>query len=157
MYMLWCNPPPTSIANVMAVAHPSMYVTHLPVSKEASSSHVKKVRDKLLYLAWRALPSSYVSGKPLIHQGRRISEREIRQGSDILETRGDVLISGLWYRQTGAIINFKLSNDDTDTYRFDPTEKILAWRDKKKRINMVSTATINGNIFLRSFFLLMAF
>ena len=53
-----------------------------------------EVRDKLLYLAWRAFNSAAVSAKPLIRQGRNRSEREIRQGSEKIETQGDVMIQG---------------------------------------------------------------
>ena len=65
-------------------------------------------------------PSEALCGKPLVHQGRSRSERDICQGSYILETRDDVLIQGLWNRQTDTIIDVKLNNAVTDTYKFDP-------------------------------------
>ena len=40
---------------------------------------------------------------------------------------GDVLVQVLWYIHTDGIINVKISNADADTYRFDPTEMLLAW------------------------------
>ena len=42
----------------------------------------------------------------------------VRQGSDILDSRGDVLIQGLWELQTDAIINIKLGDAYVDTYRY---------------------------------------
>ena len=58
-----------------------------------------KIRDELLYLSRRAFTSASVGSEPLIHQGRTRSEREIRQGSDKhQDTRGDVMIQGLWDR-----------------------------------------------------------
>ena len=42
-----------------------------------------------------------------------------------METRGDVLIWGLWDRQTGAIVDIKLGDADVDTYRFDPMVTFL--------------------------------
>ena len=78
-------------------------------------THHNKVRSELLYLAQLPLLSASVHSKPLIHQGRIISEGGIRQGSEILDTRGEVLIWRLCSRHTGAIIDIKLVNDDTDT------------------------------------------
>ena len=54
--------------------------------------HCNKVRDKLLYLARRAFPSTCLCGKLLTHQSRSMSEGEIHQGGDRLETKGGVLI-----------------------------------------------------------------
>ena len=54
--------------------------------------------------------------EPLRHQGRTRFELEIRQGSDNhKDTRGDVMIRGLWYRQVDAIIDVKLGDADADT------------------------------------------
>ena len=77
-----------------------------------------KVCGTLLYLARQDFPSEAVYQKLLIHQGYSISEREIHQGSDILETRGNVLTWILWDIHTNAIIDVKLRKADADTYRF---------------------------------------
>ena len=50
-----------------------------------------------------------------------------------METRGDVLIWGLWDRQTGAIVDIKLGDADVDTYRFDPMVTLLDWWKKTKK------------------------
>ena len=85
------------------------------------------MRGKLLYLDQQDFPSSDVCGKPLIQQGRIISGKEICQGSDILETRGDILIRGLWERWADAIIDVKLGDADAETYRFELMVVLLDW------------------------------
>ena len=77
-----------------------------------------KMREKILYLAWQSFTSEAVRAEPLIYKVRNRSEREIRQGSDKLETRGDVMIWGLCYQHTDAIINVKLGDVGTDSYIF---------------------------------------
>ena len=89
------------------------------------TSH-NEVCEKLLYISWWALPSASLRVKHFIRQGRIRSEGGTRQGSDILDTRGGVIIRGLWYRQTNTIINIKTGDNDTDTYKFDPMNKIVA-------------------------------
>ena len=54
-------------------------------------------------------------------------------GSDIPETRGDVLIQILWELHTDAMIDIKLGDTDAYTYRFEPMEKILACWEKMKK------------------------
>ena len=61
----------------------------------------------------------------LIHQGHIRSDREIPQGSDRWDKRGDVRIQGLWDIRTDAIIDVVIGNTDTVTYRFDPTITLL--------------------------------
>ena len=78
-----------------------------------------KVREKLLHLARQALSSAWVRADPLTHKGRTRSDRDIRQGSDKdKETRGDVMIQGLWYQQAEAIISVKTGSAGADSYRF---------------------------------------
>ena len=95
------------------------------------------MRDKILYLSRRAFISEYVRAKPLIHQGRTRSELEIRQGSDKhKDTRGGAMIQGLWDRQVNAIIDVKLGETDTDTYKYKPMTSLLArWENIKKDKN----------------------
>ena len=78
-----------------------------------------EIRDELLYLSRRAFTSESLRAKPLIHQGRTISEQEIRQGSDNhKDTIGDVVIRGLWDRQFNAIIDVKLGDADANMYTY---------------------------------------
>ena len=74
-----------------------------------------KVCDKILYLAQNDFPSNWLCSKPLIHQGKRIPEKEVRQGTRGLEKQGDVLIRGLWKIQTDDIINVIFGDSDADT------------------------------------------
>ena len=77
-----------------------------------------EICDELLYLSRRAFTSAPVFSKPIIHQGRTLSDLEMHQGSDKHKyTRGDVMIRGLWYRQFDAIIDVKLGDSDADTYK----------------------------------------
>ena len=50
-----------------------------------------------------------------------------------METRGDVLIRGLWDRQTDAIIDVKIGNADADTYRFEAMVMLLDRWDKVRK------------------------
>ena len=86
---------------------------------------------ELLYIAPKSFPSGDVRAKPLIRQGRIISEGGIRKESDKLEAWRDVMIWGLWYRHTDVIVNVKLGYDDADNYRLEPMEDLLDRRDKK--------------------------
>ena len=81
--------------------------------------------EELLHLSQQDFPSYFVCGKPFIRQGRRRPEGGISQGRDILNTRVVALIRDLWDLQTDTIIDVKLSDADTDTYRFEPMVTIL--------------------------------
>ena len=90
--------PPPKLKAKFDICSQSLSVLH-----GLSWSHVglvikfhKKVRDELLYLARQSFLSNYVCGKSLIHQVHSRSDEEVRQGGRGLETRGDVLIRGLW-------------------------------------------------------------
>ena len=76
----------------------------------------------------------HVRSKPLIHQGRIISKQDIRQGSENnRDTRGDVMIQGLWDRQFDAIIDVKLGDANAGTYKYDPMTSLLArWENINK-------------------------
>ena len=91
-------------------------------------AHKNEVRGKLLYTSRQDFTQSSVCAKPLIHKGRTISERDIRQGNDKdKETRGDVMIRGLWYQKSDTIIDVKLGDADADYYKYGPMVALLAW------------------------------
>ena len=78
----------------------------------------EEIHDELLYLSQRAFTSSPVHAKPLIHPGRTRSKQELRQGSDKhKDTRGDLMIRGLWDCQVDAIIDVKLGGADVEMYK----------------------------------------
>ena len=60
-----------------------------------------------------------------------------------LDTRGDVLIWGLWESQTDAIIGVRFGDSDADTYRKDPMDKLLDYKDKEQKDKWVSIAMNN--------------
>ena len=65
--------------------------------------------NELLYLSQRAFTSACVRAKPLIHQGRTISKKNIRQGNDKhKDTQGGVMIRFLWDFQVDAIIDINI-------------------------------------------------
>ena len=90
---------------------------------------------ELLYLAKQASTPFHVHGKPLIHQGRIISEEETDHGRGRLETRGDVITQWLWEIQTDAIINIIFEDADADTYKYYTMYKLLAHWDKEIKNN----------------------
>ena len=116
-----------------------------------------EVNDELLYLSQRAFPSESACNEPIIHQGLGISERDILKGSDILDTKGDLIIWGLWYRHTNTIIDVRLGHTDADNYRFDPMVTLHYWWDKIKQDNNGKHFHEQQKYFLISFFMLMAF
>ena len=86
-----------------------------------------KISDENLYLVRRAFTPASVCVGPLIHQGRTRSEKDTRQGSGKeKETREDVMIRGLWDRQTEAIIDVKIGDTDLDSYKYEPMTALLA-------------------------------
>ena len=94
-------------------AMPHKYIWELPVLRY----------HKILVIY--PYPFLVVITQLLIHQGHIRSDREIPQGSDRLDKRGDVRIQGLWDIRTDAIIDVVIGNTDTVTYRFDPTITLL--------------------------------
>ena len=78
-----------------------------------------KIRYNIIQLSQKSFPPNCICNEPLIHKGRIISEGEVYHGSSITETRGDILIRGLWERQMDAIIEIIFGDDDTETERTD--------------------------------------
>ena len=86
-----------------------------------------KIRDELLYLSRWDFTSASVRAKPLIYQGRTRSDLEMRQGSNTYkDSRGDVMIRGLWDRQVDAIIDVWLGDAGADMYKHEPMTKLPA-------------------------------
>ena len=86
-----------------------------------------KVHEKLLYPARQDFVSELVRTEPLIHQVPTRPERGVHQVSDKdKESRGDLMIQGLWYRQADTIIDVKLGNSDADSYKHEPMMALLA-------------------------------
>ena len=50
-----------------------------------------------------------------------------------METRGDVLIWGLWESQTDSNINIRLGDDDTDSYTYEPMDKHLDFGENEHK------------------------
>ena len=50
-----------------------------------------------------------------------------------METRGEVLIWGLWDFQNDAIIDVTFGDADTDTYKHELMDKLLALWEKKNK------------------------
>ena len=72
--------------------------------------------------------------KPLIHHVRTRYDKEILQERDKdKEKRGDVMIRGLWDRQTEAIIDVKIDDTDADSYKYDPMAALQDWWETIKK------------------------
>ena len=69
--------------------------------------------------------------------------------------RGDVLIRRVWERQTDAIIDVISGDSDADTYKNEPTDKILSRWEKKNEDKNGKHFNKQGNFFLHLLFLLM--
>ena len=69
------------------------------------------------------------------------------------ETRVDVMIQGLWYRQADAIIDVKLGESDTDSYKYEPMAAILDWWETIKKDKHGKHYHNQRKLFLRLFFL----
>ena len=48
---------------------------------------------------------------------------------------GDVTIQGLWDQKANAIIDIKLGNADTDSYKHEPMAVLLDWWETIKKYN----------------------
>ena len=92
-------------------------------------TRLNKVSEEILYLARKDFTSHCVRVKPLIHQGRIISEEGVRQGRVRLDTRGDIIIQGLWEIQTDAIIDVRFGDSYMNPYKNEPMYKLLAYWD----------------------------
>ena len=84
-----------------------------------------KIRDEIVHLPRKDFYPHCVRGKPLTHQGRSISEGDMCHGRIILETRGNVLIRGLWDIQTDAIIDIRFRYSDAETYVKEVIDQIF--------------------------------
>ena len=63
--------------------------------------------------------------KPLIHQGRNISEEELLQGRGVLDTRSDVLIQVIEESQDDTIIDVRLGYSDCETHKKESIKTLL--------------------------------
>ena len=54
-----------------------------------------------------------------------MSEEDAPQGRGGLETRGDVLIRGLWEIQTDVIIGVIFGDSSANTYKYEPIDNLL--------------------------------
>ena len=81
-----------------------------------------------------AFTSEYVHSESLIHQGRTRSKQDIHQESEEDKyMRGDMMVQGLWDRQVDAIIDIKLGDADTDSYKYEPMEVLLSRQETIKK------------------------
>ena len=60
-----------------------------------------------------------------MYQYRSIAEEEVRKRRGYSETRGDVLIRGIWESHNESIIDIRLGDSDYDTYKKEPEKPLL--------------------------------
>ena len=85
---------------------------------------------ELLYLAQRDLSPIFSRGYPIINQDRSRSEDDIRHGWGFSDTIGGIIIRVLWGSHTYAIIDVRLGDSDSDTYKKYPMKRPLYWWGK---------------------------
>ena len=70
-------------------------------------AHHNEVCDDLIQITKCAFEHNCVHRKPLIYQGHSISNNKVHHGRGEKYTIGNVLIRGVWERQTDAIIDIR--------------------------------------------------
>ena len=58
------------------------------------------------------------------------------------------MIRVLWGQQVKSIIDIKIGNADTDSYKYKPVAELLDWWLLSKRTSTVSNLRTNRNIFI---------
>ena len=110
------------------------------------------MRGELIHLTKGAYSLNCIHVKPLIYQGRIIYNKEVRHRRVEKDTRGDVLIRGIWERQTYTIIDIRFGGVDCAIYNKEPMSILLVQWGKGGSTSTVITVTSNGNTFLCIFF-----
>jgi hypothetical protein len=104
-----------------------------------------EVKDELGYLAGIATSSNAVRDEPLINQGHAatggaaVNANANPQPNDQQATpeglRGDLLVRGIWSKQTSCIIDVCICDTDSNSYLSSTPEKVM-WKqelEKKKK------------------------
>ena len=115
-----------------------------------------EVRDELCYLASQATTNSRVRGEPYIKTGHcpmdsipahaQVHDNQSNAPPSTnspqpppthenghWEGRGDVLIHGLWERQTSCILDVRVTDTDAPSYLFSTLEKIIEKQEREKK------------------------
>eukprot|EP00978_Attheya_sp_CCMP212_P020225 scaffold57622_cov65-Attheya_sp.AAC.2 len=117
-----------------------------------------EVKDELGYLAGIATSSNAVRDEPLINQGHAATGGAAAnananpQPNDQQATpeglRGDLLVRGVWSKQTSCIIDVRICDTDSNSYLSSTPEKVLRKQELKRRRNTCSHDWIAAGISL---------
>ena len=110
--------------------------------------HHKNIYDEIIHLAKQDFPPNCVCGKIIIHQGCRISEKEVCHIGSAPETCGDVSIRGLSESQMKTIIDVRFADDDT--YSWNPVimDNLLSGWEKLNKDKHGQACYYQGRNFL---------
>ena len=96
------------------------------------------VRDEAGALAGQALTTGKITYKPSISYGRNLTagQPNVPQGTGNqsgVETRGDVLVHSLWERGSGCVLDIRITDTDTNSYKDIFLAKVLERAAKAKK------------------------
>jgi hypothetical protein len=101
-----------------------------------------EIRDELGFLATLATTSSSVRDEPLIHTGlnaivrgtaaQQAGPNSTGRNEENAE-RGDLLIRGLWTKQTSCIVDVRVTDTDAASYASSTPEKVLRKHEQEKK------------------------
>ena len=101
-----------------------------------------EIRDELGYLVSQALAPSAVRDEPLINHSHAVEEAKNPETSPVKnnkdEERGDLLIRGFWSPATDLIVDVRITDLDSKSYRKTSPEKALAKQEKEKKDKYLS-------------------
>ena len=101
----------------------------------STSSLVIAHHNEIIHLAIQYFSPKFVSGEPLIHLVRIISEEEVSHRGSVTETRGDVSIRGLWKIHMETIIGIIFGDAAMETWKLEVMDKLLDWWEIFKNNN----------------------
>ena len=96
-------------------------------------THHSRICDEIIHLTKQYLSPNCVRVEIIIHQGCRISEKEVCHIGSAPETCGDVSIRGLSESQMKKILDVRFADDDTYSWNPVRMDKILSGWEKLKK------------------------
>ena len=113
-------------------------VTHSQECKKGGLIHLRhdEIKGAITHLASKAFSPSSIRDEPKIHQGRPVeTDAAAAAATDDFLERADTLIRGYYKPGKDALIDFRVVNLDSKSYRNKKPEKVLeqAEREKNKK------------------------
>ena len=90
-----------------------------------------EIQDEIGFLDTQALHPAAVRDEPIIRISRAPAEEEVRSQHD---ERGDLLVRGLFEKGQDAILDVRIVNPDSPSYRkLDHTQVVIEAENEKKK------------------------